>query len=245
MIENEEILKKKYFELTANKYDESHSGFTEHVEALTYIVHFYNQLNCKSILDVGAGSGIIIAILKNELPDVRVCGIEPVEALAKVAYSKGIKKDELIIGSGEKLPFKNGEFDFVIETGVLHHVRYPHTIVKEMMRVAKKGVFLSDSNRFGQGNPFLRILKFLLYKTNLWGIANHIKTQGKGYSISEGDGLYYSYSVFDNYYQLSNWGENILAIPTGENIDNSSILSWFSPLLTAPHVLLCSIKKSK
>jgi hypothetical protein len=70
------------------------------------------------------------------------------------------------------------------------------------IRVAKKAIFLSDSNRFGRGSHTARLLKIALYKTGLWQAARFVQTKGKMYTISEGDGLQYSYSVFDSYYQL-------------------------------------------
>jgi hypothetical protein len=58
-----------------------------------------------------------------------------------------------------------------------------------MLRVARKSVFLSDANRFGQGRISLRVLKLLLSKAGLWPLANLIKAQGKVYSYSQGDGM--------------------------------------------------------
>jgi len=68
-----------------------------------------------------------------------------------------------------------------------------------MLRVAKKAFFLSDSNNFGQGSRTTRTLKQILNTIGLWEVADHLKTGGKGYFISEGDGLAYSYSVFSDY----------------------------------------------
>ncbi len=71
-------------------------------------------------------------------------------------------------------------------------------MVSEMLRVARKAVFISDMNNFGGGAPLVRYAKRALRRLHLWGIANYIKTAGKGYSITEGDGLFYPYSVFDS-----------------------------------------------
>ena len=54
--------------------------------------------------------------------------------------------------------------------------------------LAKMAVFISDSNRFGQGSLRSRLLKLGLAKCGLWPLANLIKTRGTGYSISAGDG---------------------------------------------------------
>jgi hypothetical protein len=108
-----------------------------------------------------------------------------------------------------------------------------------MTRVANRAVFLSDSNRFGQGSLGMRLIKLGLYKTHLWNIARFVQTKGKMYTCSEGDGLAYSYSVFDSYDQLASWADRIVLISTGSDL---AIDSWFHPLLTAPSILLCAFK---
>ncbi len=45
----------------------------------------------------------------------------------------------LVIGIGERLPFKNKSFDFVIASHVLEHTSHPRLFIEEMMRVGKAG----------------------------------------------------------------------------------------------------------
>ncbi len=52
--------------------------------------------------------------------------------------------------SGLALPFKDDGFDAVVESSVLRHVSDPKAVVSEMIRVARKAVFLVDSNIFGR-----------------------------------------------------------------------------------------------
>jgi len=115
----------------------------------------------------------------------------------------------------------------------------PARVVSEMIRVAKKGVFLLDINRFGQGHPVARILKLILYKAHLWNAARFLQTKGKMYAISEGDGLAYSYSVFDSYDQLRGWADTIVFVAADQD---HGMKSWFHPLLTCRGVLLCAVK---
>jgi hypothetical protein len=65
-----------------------------------------------------------------------------------------------------------------------------------------------------------------------------LKTAGKGYRFSEGDGLAYSYSVFDALEVLSEWSDRVIVIPT----DEVKTKSLFHPLLTSFHVLLCAVR---
>ncbi|WP_364303610.1 class I SAM-dependent methyltransferase [Moorena sp. SIO4A5] len=110
--------------------------------------------------------------------------------------------ETLTEGDGLQLHFEDGQFDLVCAFGVLHHIRTPEVAIQEMLRVAKKGIFISDSNNFGQGHFLSRTIKQTLNSMGLWPVADWIKTKGRGYTISEGDGLAYSYSIFKNYRQI-------------------------------------------
>ena len=68
-----------------------------------------------------------------------------------------------------------------------------------------------------------------------------IRTRGKRYQISEGDGLFYSYSVYDSYDLLADWSEELLIFPAGK----CDARSWFHPLLTAPGVILIAIRNRR
>lgn len=83
------------------------------------------------------------------------------------------------------------------------------------------------------------VVKLLLYTTKLWGLADLINTCGKGYRISEEDGLAYSYSVFDSYDLLAKWATRVVSIPTCP----SGIASWGPVVLDSSHVLLCALKE--
>lgn len=103
-----------------------------------------------------------------------------------------------------------------------------------MLRVARKAIFISDSNNFGQGSFISRSIKQLINSVGLWRVADLIKTKGKGYTISEEDGLAYSYSVFDDYKQIEAGCRSIHLLNTKDGQIN--------PYRTAGHVALLGIK---
>jgi SAM-dependent methyltransferase len=225
-----------YYEETAAEYRAMHvTKGDEHYRALTYIATMSSVWNILSFLDVGSGTGRAVQYLHERGFDVR--GVEPVEALIKQADPA--VREIIQCGRGESLPYPDASFDAVCEFGVLHHVRRPDLVVKEMLRVARKAVFLSDANRFGQGRAAARVLKVLLSKAGLWPAANFIKTRGKIYSYSEGDGIFYSYSVYDSLPQVRKWAEEIFIVPL---IPHPSA-SWCQPLLTSEQVLLCAFRQ--
>lgn len=235
MNQTESKIQADYYTKTAAKCDGMHlEKYDEHYFALSVMVGMLNYLNVKSILDIGSGTGRAIQYIKALRPDIRIVGIEPIAELREIAYQKGIAKEELIAGNALNLAFSDGEFDLVCEFGVLHHIKTPDIAVNEMLRVANKAIFISDSNNFGQGSFFSRIIKQAVNAVGLWKLADFIKTKGKGYTISEGDGLAYSYSVFNNYEKIKTTCKSIHfmnTLPSGFNLYHS-----------ASHVCLLGIK---
>ncbi len=239
MSESAEALQARYYEQSVSSYDSMHNASEDHEHnlALQYIEMISNAFGLRTFLDVGAGTGRGICFLRDRGKEVR--GVEPVAAMIEKAELNGVPKGLLLQGSGYDLPFADGAFDAVFECGVLHHVADPGRVVAEMIRVARRAVFLSDSNRFGQGGTAARLVKTALWKCGLWPAARFIQTKGKMYTLSEGDGLAYSYSVFDSYDQLAARMQQIWLLPTA---GGPAKLSWAHPLLTSTHVLLCAFK---
>ncbi|MGO9059416.1 MAG: class I SAM-dependent methyltransferase [Candidatus Binataceae bacterium] len=234
------MLQLAYYERTAAKYDRLHLGLdSEHSIALHYISALVPPLSINSVLDVGCGTGRGIYHLRKVHPDLRVVGLERVENLLKVAITKGVPSSALVIGDGGLLPFRDASFDAVVEFGVLHHVPRPEVLVREMLRVAKTAVFISDSNIFGQGRPALRVMKFLLYKAGLWKFAKFVQTRGKGYSFSEGDGIAYSYSVYFQYPMLADWSDRIVVVPLSSDCRAAR---WRLHAFSAAGVLLGAVR---
>ncbi len=242
MTESAETLGARYYEESAAAYDSLHNANEDHEHnlALQYIEMISNAQGLRTFLDVGAGTGRGVSFLLNRGKEVR--GIEPVPAMIQAGERNGIPRGLIMEGDGYALPFADNAFDAVFECGVLHHVAEPRRMVAEMLRVAKKAVFLSDSNRFGQGRAPARLLKLALYKTGLWPAARFLQTGGKMHTVSQGDGVQYSYSVFDSYHQLAAATQQIWLLPTAS--EQMHRTSWFHPLLTSTHVLLCAFKET-
>ena len=234
-----EQLQSQWFAEKADVYDRGNlRDADEHYAALRHISAFVQMLRIESILDVGCGTGRGVKYFLEIHPDIRIRGLDPVQAMLGQAISAhGIAPELLCCGAGEEMPFPDGSFDAVCELGMLHHVAKPNVVVKEMIRVARRAIFLSDSNRFGQGSLLSRFIKLVLCKAGLWGAARFIRTGGKGYTV--GDGLQFSYSVFDSLSLLAGWADRIILIPTRKRTG----ASWFQPLMTSPHILVCAFKE--
>jgi ubiquinone/menaquinone biosynthesis C-methylase UbiE len=192
-------LQRKYYAETAKIYEDLHVHQSdEHYIALAWLAAMIEHYQFRSVLDLGSGTGRCLRYLKEKFPNLHVVGIEPSAELRKVGYEAGLNQDELVDGDATNLEFKDNSFDIVCEFGVLHHIKQPRQAIGEMLRVAKGGIFISDDNHFACGSLANRLLKRLLKSVGLWNVAYLLRTGGKGYRISDGDGLSYAYSVFDD-----------------------------------------------
>jgi len=214
-------IQRAYYAETAHKYDDIHKhDRDEHGLGLAYMMAMIEFFGISSVLDVGSGTGFALLKLKEKMPHIRAVGVEPSPAQRVIGYSKGLSETELVDGDAMRLAFADGSFDLVCEFGALHHMPRPEMAISEMLRVARKAIFVCDSNNFGQGGKFSRFLKQAINAFGLWPAANLIKTKGKGYTLSAGDGVMYSYSVFTNYKQISKRCASVYLLNTANSAPN-------------------------
>lgn len=101
-----------------------------------YVNNFENYLKPRdNILDIGSGPCHIAEILYTQNYSVTALDIK------NISFSKKITP---IIYDGNKIPFKDNEFDTALLIGVLHHVKSPQNLIKEAKRVAKKIIIMED-----------------------------------------------------------------------------------------------------
>jgi ubiquinone/menaquinone biosynthesis C-methylase UbiE len=236
-------IQRRYYTERAERYEQMHAHEgSEEDFSLRFCLLLLQMLGARSLLDVGSATGSGLRKLQESMPGLSICGVEPVAALIREAERGGHPACIPILqASGEALPFADGSFDVVSEFGILHHVANPNAVVGEMLRVASKAVFISDSNRFGQGSFSLRLIKLALYKLGLWGAYDYLRTGGKRYQLSEGDGLYYSYSVYDSFDLVSKWADRVILVPMAS--PQGKFSNWLHPLLNSGAVLMCGFRE--
>ena len=226
-----------YYTATAHEYDQHHvSDGDEHQIALEYMLGLFTTLRVESVLDVGCGTGRGVRFLLNRRPDLRVVGVEPVAALREQGVASGL--GEYVEATGQALPFPDASFDAVIATGVMHHVPDANVVVREMTRVARRAVLVSDTNRFGSGGRAQRLIKAAAFRSGFGRQFTRASTHGRGYVELEGDGLHYPYSIYDQIPLLADWADRLFVIPTKD----ATPRGWLGPLLTNSHGLLVAAK---
>ncbi|HKB33964.1 MAG TPA: class I SAM-dependent methyltransferase [Candidatus Dormibacteraeota bacterium] len=90
------------------------------------------------VLDVGCGGGSVAKAVKHARPDLEVFGCDLSESALKIAGSNpgGVDFRQ---ATAERLPFGDGELDFVWIFDVLEHVDDPETVLREVARMLKPG----------------------------------------------------------------------------------------------------------
>ena len=113
------------------------------------------QLQSVSVLDVGAGSGELLRVIAEwaikTKRAARLFGLELNERSAReiVAASKQYAQISSVRGDAFRVPFCDKQFDYVICSLFTHHFRDPQVVdlLREMMRVARRKIFVIDLHR--------------------------------------------------------------------------------------------------
>lgn len=235
-----EQIQHDFYTSTAERYDAMHvAPEDEHYTALSFISALIDGFGYRSVLDVGTGTGRGMKHFLERHDGLEVRGVEPVRAMIDQAERHNrVPVGSITESGGDPLPFADDAFDAVCELGVLHHVADPDAIVREMARVARSAVFLSDANRFAGGGFLHRAAKYGLYRLGLWPAAYRLATGGRPYHLNPGDGaVVYSYSVYDSLPLLNEWADRVFLVPTAP-----ARTGWFHPLFGARTVLLCALR---
>jgi len=103
-----------------------------------------------SLLDVGCGNGFFT------VPFSKPFNVKGVDFSEKMVHLNPIKNCE--VQDANKLKEKNNSFDVVFCSNLLHHMDSPSRAIREMKRVSKKYVILSEPNR---NNPLMFLFSFL------------------------------------------------------------------------------------
>jgi ubiquinone/menaquinone biosynthesis C-methylase UbiE len=113
------------------------------------------DLRSFSVLDVGAGSGELLRVAARWAREkdrrANLLGLELNERSAQAIKAESAEFDEIssVRASGLELPFSDQSIDYVISSLTLHHFddEGAVNILREMGRVARRGIFVIDLHR--------------------------------------------------------------------------------------------------
>lgn len=103
-----------------------------------------SSINRGLILDLGTGPGHLPVEIAKRAPEVTVIGIDLSRRLIRAARENAAKAgvDHQLtfeVGDSARLRFEDACFDMVISTGMLHSLKHPVDVFREMYRVLKNG----------------------------------------------------------------------------------------------------------
>jgi ubiquinone/menaquinone biosynthesis C-methylase UbiE len=90
-------------------------------------------------LDVGCGTGALLAALSLACPGVILAGIDPSREMLRFARGRLAPEVDLREARAERIPHDDSSFHQVVSCSVFHHIGEPARALSEMRRVLKPG----------------------------------------------------------------------------------------------------------
>lgn len=109
-----------------------------HSEALVRLFFENGFSDAKHILDVGCGTGAMMELFSQLMPEFSIVGVDNSTKMLEAAKGR-LNRHEFVLGEANRLPFEEDTFDFVYTRLVLMHNPRPQEIIGEMVRVCKPG----------------------------------------------------------------------------------------------------------
>lgn len=118
-----------------------------------------------SVLDVGCRGGASMVVLQALHPGVRVVGVDIVPEFVAEAVNKGLAVE---VADMHALPFKDGEFEWIVCNGTFEHSWNVEKAAREFGRVASKGVYVTcDLRKVPLGSDYAHSQDPLAWRTAL------------------------------------------------------------------------------
>jgi 2-polyprenyl-3-methyl-5-hydroxy-6-metoxy-1,4-benzoquinol methylase len=98
----------------------------------------------RSIVDVGCGEGVLTEQWAQRFSDARLVGLDLDDPKLRAEWQQRERPNlQFAAGTGDTLPFGDGEFELASAMEVLEHVPDPEAVVAEMARVSSRWVLAS------------------------------------------------------------------------------------------------------
>jgi ubiquinone/menaquinone biosynthesis C-methylase UbiE len=179
----------------AKDYDEKWSFYVDSTTRET--MRRLDLQGSERVLDVGCGTGELLARLAAKYPALRLAGLDPVPEMLAVARAKLRPGVDLRVGWANELPWPDGRFDVVVSCNMFHYITHPVAAVGEMERVLRPGGrivitdWCDDYLACRLCNVYLRLVSKAHYKTyrqaecvSLLKQAGHARAIVERYKIS-------------------------------------------------------------
>ena len=128
------------FTEAARAYDSNHAGIYEMCrDDYPQMLAELEKEPFDAVLDVGCGTGAVLALLHEKYPDRRYVGLDLTPEMIEVARTKVAPGMEFVVGDAENLPFDEASFDAVLCSNSFHHYPNPAAFLAGALRVLRPG----------------------------------------------------------------------------------------------------------
>lgn len=121
------------------RYWENTESLNDYTYKLKLIKRLVPEESNLKVLDFGCGKGAFINDILSINPTLKITGADVSKTAITFARKKFLRQKFYLLAEGEKLPFKNNSFDYILALDVLLHVYDTELIFKELARVLKPG----------------------------------------------------------------------------------------------------------
>ena len=134
-------LSRKHFNRQAPYYDTKATTTVSKFPQMCYAFGKKEVHRCrpKALLDLGCGTGEMIRQLREQHPNMILCGLDLSPEMIRIAKGKEIPDVNFCVGDAEFLPYADQSFDTVLCMQSFHHYPNPEGVLEEVYRVLRPG----------------------------------------------------------------------------------------------------------
>lgn len=159
MSEDTHRLAREQFGRTAARF--AASAAAERLSQVQSLVQLVGPTSADRVLDVACGPGRLLAVFA---PYVRYAvGVDLTPEMLMLARGRRLETQSgpigLVLGEGERLPFRDEAFTVVTTTLAIHHYAEPLRVLEEMVRVCRPGEKIAISDTVGSPDDDKRALQ--------------------------------------------------------------------------------------
>lgn len=136
------MLGKKYKDMYESYYNDE-VDLKRHLTARETMTHIHKLIDSKhydSIIDVGAGQGSLVELIRNYKLATRVSALEISASGIEKIKARNLEDVEIRRFDGYRTEFGDKEFDLALSIHVLEHVEHERLLLREIGRISKQAI---------------------------------------------------------------------------------------------------------